>query len=93
MKLLNAFNLKKRSVMKNLKTLLTVSVLTLSFGVLALFGLGEDKKETAKEKKAEECKIPAFAKAIGHEDMWLLHNGCPPRNTTEGKDKKAEEAK
>lgn len=24
------------------------------------------------------CKVPEFAKAIGHEAMWKLHNGCPP---------------
>jgi hypothetical protein len=30
-------------------------------------------------KTPEGCEIPAFAKAIGHEDKWLLHNGCPPR--------------
>jgi len=25
---------------------------------------------------AERCKVPAFAKAIGHEEKWKLHNGC-----------------
>ncbi|MDZ4237780.1 MAG: DUF4395 domain-containing protein [Hydrogenophaga sp.] len=25
---------------------------------------------------AERCKVPAFAKAIGHEEMWKQHNGC-----------------
>lgn len=25
---------------------------------------------------AERCKVPAFAKAIGHEAMWKQHNGC-----------------
>jgi hypothetical protein len=32
--------------------------------------------------EAERCKVPDFAKAIGHEDMWKLHNKCgavPPR--------------
>lgn len=24
------------------------------------------------------CQVPEFAKAIGHEAMWKLHNGCPP---------------
>ena len=24
----------------------------------------------------ERCKVPAFAKAIGHEDMWKKHNNC-----------------
>ena len=22
------------------------------------------------------CKVPDFAKAIGHEDLWKKHNGC-----------------
>lgn len=77
--------------MKNLKTLFTVSVLTVSFSALALFGIGEDKKDTSQEaaevKTAEECVIPAFAKAIGHEDQWLLHNGCPPREEEQKSDK------
>lgn len=25
---------------------------------------------------AKDCTVPAFAKAIGHEEMWKLHNGC-----------------
>jgi hypothetical protein len=25
---------------------------------------------------AERCKVPEFAKRIGHEDMWKLHNNC-----------------
>lgn len=29
------------------------------------------------EAEAERCKVPAFAKAMGHEDMWKKHNGCP----------------
>jgi hypothetical protein len=24
----------------------------------------------------KDCEVPAFAKAIGHEAMWKLHNGC-----------------
>jgi Domain of unknown function (DUF4395) len=27
--------------------------------------------------EAERCKVPDFAKAIGHEDKWKLHNNCP----------------
>ncbi len=77
--------------MKNLKKLFTVSILTLSFASFALFGIGEDKKDTdnkeaVTEKTAEECKIPAFAKAIGHEDLWLEHNGCPPREKKQESD-------
>lgn len=26
--------------------------------------------------EAERCRVPAFAKAIGHEAQWKLHNGC-----------------
>ncbi|MCU0925691.1 MAG: DUF4395 domain-containing protein [Hydrogenophaga sp.] len=26
--------------------------------------------------EAKRCEVPAFAKAIGHEAMWKLHNGC-----------------
>jgi hypothetical protein len=25
---------------------------------------------------AERCKVPEFAKALGHEDKWKLHNNC-----------------
>jgi hypothetical protein len=27
--------------------------------------------------EAERCKVPEFAKAIGHEAKWKLHNNCP----------------
>lgn len=26
--------------------------------------------------EAERCKVPDFAKAIGHEAQWKLHNNC-----------------
>ena len=26
--------------------------------------------------EAERCKVPAFAKAMGHEDKWKQHNNC-----------------
>lgn len=26
--------------------------------------------------EAERCKVPDFAKAMGHEDKWKLHNNC-----------------
>ncbi len=81
--------------MKKLKILFTVLTLTLSFGASALFGIGDDKSKNKsndlQEKTADECEIPAFAKAIGHEDLWLKHNGCPPREEVDKS--KAEEAK
>ena len=24
----------------------------------------------------KDCTVPAFAKAMGHEEMWKKHNGC-----------------
>ncbi|MDC9714403.1 MAG: hypothetical protein PSN36_01065 [Gammaproteobacteria bacterium] len=72
-----------------MKKIFIILMLTLSFSAMALLGFGEDKKDTSKEKTAEECKIPAFAKAIGHEDKWLLHNGCPPREDTKKTEKNA----
>jgi hypothetical protein len=26
--------------------------------------------------ESERCKVPDFAKALGHEQMWKLHNNC-----------------
>jgi hypothetical protein len=26
--------------------------------------------------EAERCKVPDFAKALGHEEKWKLHNNC-----------------
>jgi hypothetical protein len=26
--------------------------------------------------RAECCRVPEFAKAIGHEEMWKRHNNC-----------------
>jgi hypothetical protein len=26
--------------------------------------------------EVERCKVPDFAKAIGHEEKWKLHNNC-----------------
>lgn len=31
---------------------------------------------SADAAEAERCRVPAFAKAIGHEQMWKLHNHC-----------------
>jgi hypothetical protein len=27
-------------------------------------------------KEVERCKVPDFAKAMGHEEKWKLHNNC-----------------
>ena len=68
--------------MKGIRILFAISWTLIVLGAISVFGLGDDNnqdKEVVKEKTAEECEIPAFAKAIGHEELWLKHNGCPPR--------------
>jgi hypothetical protein len=29
------------------------------------------------QAQAERCKVPEFAKKLGHEQMWKLHDNCP----------------
>ena len=75
--------------MKKIRILFALSWALIALGAVAVFEFGDDNtqdKQTVKEKTAQECEIPAFAKAIGHEDMWLLHNGCPPREESQEKD-------
>jgi Domain of unknown function (DUF4395) len=31
----------------------------------------------ASKADSDRCKVPAFAKALGHEQQWKQHNGCP----------------
>jgi hypothetical protein len=76
--------------MKGIRILFTISWTLIVLGAIAVFGLSDNDKDekalTKVEKTAQECEIPAFAKAIGHEDKWLLHNGCPPRNIEQKND-------
>ncbi|MDC0430112.1 hypothetical protein OAM42_01375 [Candidatus Thioglobus sp.] len=72
--------------MKKIRILFALSWTFIALGAFAVFGLGDDNnqdKEVVKEKTAQECEIPAFAKAIGHEELWLKHNGCPPNKEQE----------
>ncbi len=62
----------------NMKNSLII-VLLLAVGVAIWFGFNSSQTTNNQEKMAKDCEIPDFAKAIGHEDKWLLHNGCPPR--------------
>lgn len=39
-------------------------------------GLKPTAGSAAPTADAERCQVPAFAKAIGHEAQWKLHNGC-----------------
>lgn len=33
--------------------------------------------EATDPAEASRCQVPAFAKALGHEEKWKLHNHCP----------------
>jgi len=74
--------------MKKLKLLFAISAFTASVSVTALFGFFEEgakSEEVAppatQEKSVAECEAPSWAKAIGHEKKWKLHNGCPSTET------------
>ncbi len=41
----------------------------------ARYGHGAQPSADA-NAEAARCQVPAFAKAIGHEDKWKLHNNC-----------------
>jgi len=43
--------------------------------VPAAAGTPSAQPQTASEE--ERCRVPEFAKRIGHEEKWKLHNGCP----------------
>lgn len=74
--------------MKGIRILFAISWTLIALGAFAVFGLSNNTQdqEVTKEKTVKDCEIPAFAKAIGHEDQWLLHNGCPPRDEQQKKD-------
>ena len=77
--------------MKGIRYVLAISWTLIALGAIAVFGLSDNKEVKTSdtiEKTVEECEIPAFAKAIGHEDLWLKHNGCPPREEVQEKGEK-----
>ncbi len=47
----------------------------------------EEADEPIVESTGEDkdCEVPQFAIDIGHRDMWLEHNGCPPVQETKTK--------
>ena len=72
--------------MKKIRILFALSWTLIALGAVAVFEFGDDNtqdKEVVKEKTVQECEIPAFAKAIGHEELWLKHNGCSPTKEQE----------
>ncbi|HIB97950.1 MAG TPA: hypothetical protein EYO69_05870 [Candidatus Thioglobus sp.] len=77
--------------MKGIRYVLAISWTLIALGAIAVFGLSDNKEVKTSdtiEKTVEECEIPAFAKTIGHEDLWLKHNGCPPREEVQEKGEK-----
>jgi hypothetical protein len=72
--------------MKNTLTLFFI-LSALSF---SLHSMVDDKKnppasETEKTLTATKCQAPKWAIAIGHEEMWKLHNGCGKEKTKDVK--------
>lgn len=59
-----------------------VPVVALALGLVALFPWlsGQPKPSMFPIANAatgqKDCTVPAFAKRIGHEEQWKLHNGC-----------------
>jgi hypothetical protein len=52
--------------------------------------MSDDKRdtpasETEKTLTATKCQAPKWAIAIGHEEMWKLHNGCGKEKTKDAK--------
>ena len=77
--------------MKGIRYVLAISWTLIALGAIAVFGLSDNKEVKTSDtikKTVEECEIPTFAKAIGHEDLWLKHNGCPPREEVQEKGEK-----
>jgi len=70
--------------MKKIRILFAISWALATLGAFAAFGLDESDNKDHQEPEnnatntAQECEVPSFAKAIGHEELWLKHNGCPP---------------
>lgn len=65
--------------MQGVRILFAILWTLLPLGAVALFGFADETKEQSKEsvKTTEACQAPKWAIAIGHEQMWKLHNGCP----------------
>jgi len=70
--------------------LVTVALFAVAVGGIAqwVYSTGPKKVELAQQlgtsapagpvdpAEAERCKVPDFAKAMGHEEKWKLHNNC-----------------
>jgi len=63
--------------MKNFKPI-GLFIFAIFIGLNALNANAADDKgmTDAQKKEAERCVVPAFAKAIGHKELWKKHNGC-----------------
>jgi len=64
---------------------------TLLAATLSLNALAEEKEQKTEEATHQntddsKCQAPAWAIAIGHEQMWKKHNGCEDKNEDKQKD-------
>lgn len=69
-------------IMKNITLLSKAAIL--SFALFTAQASDDTSNHKTAEQLAEEerCTVPAYAKAIGHEEMWKKHNGCPAGKET-----------
>ena len=68
-----------------MKKLTYLSLATLlSFGIMSVHAADDTNTPKTAEQIAEEerCTVPEFAKAIGHDELWKKHNGCPTKEDT-----------
>ena len=38
--------------------------------------VGHNQTQAPSSADEERCRVPDFAKAMGHETIWKQHNGC-----------------
>ena len=58
----------------------SVPELIKAIGIWSHFARADEPNEVMNKevdaKEVERCKVPDFAKAMGHEEKWKLHNNC-----------------
>lgn len=68
------------------QTIMPIAYLAVLLGISSVGSLSQPKAETTattgsssskvSPTEEERCRVPEFAKKIGHEEKWKLHNGC-----------------
>ena len=75
--------------MKNVNRVLIAFAIATSVNAYA----GTNENSKAQEKSAQDCQAPSWAIAIGHEQKWKLHNGCPTDEAAKQNDKDMKDMK